>query len=77
MRLAFFWAGAEMPAVSATPYEFNLPPDRTALVIIDMQRDFLEPGGFGAALAMTSIISVARSRRLPMSWPPAAPPACW
>jgi nicotinamidase-related amidase len=50
MRLAFFWAGAEMPAVSATPYEFNLPPDRTALVIIDMQRDFLEPGGFGAAL---------------------------
>jgi nicotinamidase-related amidase len=39
-----------MPLVEAEPYAFDFEPDRTALVLIDMQRDFLEPGGFGAAL---------------------------
>ncbi|WP_284179722.1 isochorismatase family cysteine hydrolase [Rhabdaerophilum sp. SD176] len=37
-------------AIPAQPYPFPLPPGRTALVVIDMQRDFIEPGGFGAAL---------------------------
>jgi nicotinamidase-related amidase len=37
-------------AVPAEPYPFLLEPDSTALVIIDMQRDFLLPGGFGALL---------------------------
>jgi nicotinamidase-related amidase len=36
--------------VEAAPYPFEFEPAHTALVIIDMQRDFLEPGGFGAAL---------------------------
>ena len=36
--------------VPAKPYEFTMEPTTTALVIIDMQRDFLEPGGFGAML---------------------------
>jgi nicotinamidase-related amidase len=36
--------------ISARPYEFALDAARVAFVIIDMQRDFLEPGGFGAAL---------------------------
>jgi nicotinamidase-related amidase len=39
-----------MPSVPATPYPFELDPATTALVIIDMQRDFLLPGGFGAML---------------------------
>jgi len=37
-------------AVAARPFEFRLEPGHAALVIIDMQRDFVEPGGFGAAL---------------------------
>jgi nicotinamidase-related amidase len=39
-----------MPNIAAEPYVFELQPTRCALVIIDMQRDFLEPGGFGAML---------------------------
>jgi nicotinamidase-related amidase len=36
--------------VPAEPYAFTFDPATTALVIIDMQRDFLEPGGFGSML---------------------------
>ena len=36
--------------VEARPYPFALDPSRIALVVIDMQRDFIEPGGFGAVL---------------------------
>ncbi|HUA76774.1 MAG TPA: isochorismatase family cysteine hydrolase [Acetobacteraceae bacterium] len=39
-----------MREISAEPYAFRFSPERTALLVIDMQRDFLEPGGFGAAL---------------------------
>jgi len=34
----------------AEPTPLSVDLDRAALVIIDMQRDFLEPGGFGEAL---------------------------
>ena len=36
--------------IPATPAAFALEKARAALLIIDMQRDFLEPGGFGEAL---------------------------
>src|SRR5262245_22036896 len=36
--------------VVAEPEALTIDLDRTALVIIDMQRDFLEPGGFGESL---------------------------
>ena len=39
-----------MVVVPAEPFPFALPPDRTALIVIDMQRDFIEPGGFGETL---------------------------
>ncbi len=35
---------------AAKPFPFRFDPARTALIVIDMQRDFIEPGGFGAAL---------------------------
>jgi nicotinamidase-related amidase len=39
-----------MPTVAAKPCEYAFDAARVALVIIDMQRDFIEPGGFGASL---------------------------
>jgi nicotinamidase-related amidase len=39
-----------MTIVDAKPGPFTFDPDSTALIVIDMQRDFLEPGGFGESL---------------------------
>jgi nicotinamidase-related amidase len=36
--------------VEATPSPYSFDPAHTALVLIDMQRDFVEPGGFGETL---------------------------
>ena len=37
-------------SMQAEPYEYAFDLQSTALVVIDMQRDFVEPGGFGEAL---------------------------
>lgn len=62
--------------VDAEPQSIKIDLSRTALVIIDMQRDFLEPGGFGEALGndvsrlgaairpCMALLEVARHRRL-------------
>jgi len=39
-----------MISVPARPYPYDLDPAHTALVVIDMQRDFIERGGFGDSL---------------------------
>lgn len=39
-----------MPLIDAEPGPIDIDPRRTAVLMIDMQRDFLEPGGFGEAL---------------------------
>jgi nicotinamidase-related amidase len=43
-------AAVPIATLQAEPTVVAIDLDRTALVIIDMQRDFLQPGGFGAAL---------------------------
>jgi nicotinamidase-related amidase len=39
-----------MKTIAAEPFEYTFDPAHTALIVIDMQRDFIEPGGFGATL---------------------------
>lgn len=39
-----------MVQIAADPFEFELDFTKCALIIIDMQRDFVSPGGFGESL---------------------------
>jgi nicotinamidase-related amidase len=45
--------------IEAEPYHLELEPESTALLMIDMQRDFVEPGGFGEMLG--NDVSLLRS----------------
>ena len=67
-----------MATIAARPYAFTAPADRLALIVIDMQRDFIEPGGFGDALGndvsrltkivptVAALISLFRTHDLPI-----------
>jgi biuret amidohydrolase len=66
--------------LNALPYPYELPADlnHLALVVIDMQRDFLEPGGFGDVLgndvtrlqsivpSLSQLLHTFRDRHLPV-----------
>ncbi|HEX9557305.1 MAG TPA: cysteine hydrolase [Reyranella sp.] len=39
-----------MPMIAARPYDYQFPAGKLALIVIDMQRDFIEQGGFGSVL---------------------------
>jgi len=45
-------------SVPAKPFPFPLPLDKTALLAIDLQRDFLLPGGFGDIQSGTQLQAV-------------------
>jgi nicotinamidase-related amidase len=57
--------------VDAEPYPFEFTPGKCALLIIDMQRDFLEPSGFGEMLG-NDVSQLRRTidpnRRLLAAW---------
>ena len=57
--------------LAAEPYPFAFDPERCALLIIDMQRDFLESGGFGEMLG-NDVSQLRRTiepnRRLLAAW---------
>jgi nicotinamidase-related amidase len=64
--------------VPAEPSPFTLVPGATALIVIDMQRDFLLPGGFGESLGndvhqlrkvvapLAELLAAARAAGLPV-----------
>ncbi len=48
-----------MPVIQAEPFPLEFNPKTTALVIIDMQRDFVLPGGFGEMLGNDTSLLLA------------------
>jgi nicotinamidase-related amidase len=67
----FLMEKSKKVSVEAEPYNFEFVPSQCALCIIDMQRDFLEPGGFGEMLG-NDVSQLRRTiepnRRLLAAW---------
>ena len=73
--------------VPAEPSPFSLVAGKTALIVIDMQRDFLLPGGFGESLGndvdqllkvvppLAALIAAARSSGIMVIHTREGPPA--
>lgn len=67
-----------MPIISAEPYDYTFEPAGLALLAIDMQRDYLQPEGYGASLGldvsacaaivpvMQTLIAAFRTQELPV-----------
>ncbi|HWZ49284.1 MAG TPA: cysteine hydrolase [Herbaspirillum sp.] len=65
-----------MMIVDAIPYPYHFDVRRTALIVIDMQRDFIEEGGFGTMLGndvgtladivptVAALLALARAKKL-------------
>jgi nicotinamidase-related amidase len=65
-----------MMIVDAIPYPYQFDVRRTALIVIDMQRDFIEEGGFGSMLGndvgllagivptVAALLALARAEKL-------------
>jgi nicotinamidase-related amidase len=63
--------GSHRMTLAAEPFDFVCELNSTALVIIDMQRDFIEPGGFGESLGNdVSLLSaiVPACKRVLSAW---------
>ena len=70
--------------INAQPFAFEFDIASSALVIIDMQRDFVEPGGFGATLGndvrpvaaivptVRKLLDGARAAKLPIIHTPSS-----
>lgn len=67
-----------MPVIHARPFDYSFPAGRLGLIVIDMQRDFIEAGGFGASLGndvrplqaivptVAGLLAAARAAGLPI-----------
>ena len=72
--------GTIMPniTIEAEPGAIAIDPARTAVVMIDMQRDFLEPGGFGETLGNdVSLLAPAIAPGQGAASPARASSGCW
>jgi len=59
-----------MFTVAANPFAYTFEPASTALVVIDMQRDFVEPGGFGETLGndVSLLAAIVPTVRALLDW---------